>query len=87
MLCFILLYILYCALLKEISDEDAIEVGTVNQSFADVLLQLFLSGKIIGDLLCAEFQYDPDNFDVTPEMQEAFDWDGCFIVRYCFTAA
>lgn len=28
-----------------------------------------------------EFQYDPDTFDVTPEMQEVFDWDGCFIVR------
>jgi len=28
-----------------------------------------------------EFQYDPDKFDVTPELQEVFDWDGCFIVR------
>lgn len=28
-----------------------------------------------------EFQYDPQTFDVTPEMQEVFDWDGGFIVR------
>jgi len=38
--------------------------------------------KIMRYLLCLEFQYDPDTFDVTPEMQEVFDWDGCFIVRY-----
>jgi len=31
--------------------------------------------------LCAEYQYDPETFDVTPEMQRVFDWDGCFIVR------
>jgi len=35
--------------------------------------------------LCIEFQYDSDTFDVTPEMQEVFDWDGCFIVRYSLT--
>jgi hypothetical protein len=28
-----------------------------------------------------EFQYDEDTFAVTPEMQEVFDWDGCFVVR------
>jgi len=37
-------------------------------------------------MLCIEFQYDPDTFDVTPEMQEVFDWDGCFIVRYAVAA-
>jgi len=40
----------------------------------------------MGCLLYAEFQYDPDTFDVTPEMQEVFDWDGCFIVRYTLAA-
>jgi len=33
------------------------------------------------NVLCAEFQYDADTFDVTPEMQEVFDYDGCLIVR------
>lgn len=28
-----------------------------------------------------EFQYDPETFEVTPEMQEVFDWDGAFVVR------
>jgi len=36
---------------------------------------------IMGYLLCVEFKYDPDTFDVTSEMWEVFDWDGCFIVR------
>lgn len=46
------------------------------------VLLMYSCDKIMRYLLCLEFQYDPDTFDVTPEMQEVFDWDGCFIVRY-----
>lgn len=28
-----------------------------------------------------DFQYNPQTFDVTPEMKAVFDWDGCFVVR------
>lgn len=35
----------------------------------------------VGGHFVLEFQYDPETFEVTPEMQEVFDWDGAFVVR------
>ncbi len=33
-------------------------------------------------LIVSEYMYNGGDFEVTQEMKEVFDWDGCFVVRY-----